>query len=96
MQISELVAGIAPSPTIAGAAKAKAVWKHFDATVGLKHIRVFHVNDSKGKVGSHLDRHEHLGDGECGKPCFQALAKTRADKDEAEERWLELAELVEG
>lgn len=60
------------------AAKAKVVWKHFDATVGLKHIRVFHVNDSKGKVGSHLDRHEHLGDGECGKPCFQALAKTRA------------------
>jgi len=34
---------------------------------------VFHLNDSKGVLASRLDRHEHIGDGACGSPCFQAL-----------------------
>jgi deoxyribonuclease-4 len=36
---------------------------HFDKTLGLKNLKVFHLNDSKGDVGSHLDRHEHIGKG---------------------------------
>lgn len=38
----------------------------FDAACGLKHLKVWHVNDSKGKAGSHLDRHAHIGEGTIG------------------------------
>lgn len=34
--------------------------------LGLAHVRVLHVNDSKGACGSHLDRHEHIGAGHVG------------------------------
>jgi len=37
--------------------------EHFDKTLGLKNLKVFHLNDSKGDLGSHLDRHEHIGKG---------------------------------
>jgi deoxyribonuclease-4 len=37
-----------------------------DATCGLKNVRALHINDSKGKAGSHLDRHEHIGLGTIG------------------------------
>lgn len=42
---------------------------------------VFHLNDSKGACGSRLDRHEHIGDGVCGKACFRALLATSAFAD---------------
>lgn len=38
----------------------------FSRVVGMEHLRVMHLNDSKGKVGSHLDRHEHIGQGWVG------------------------------
>jgi deoxyribonuclease-4 len=38
----------------------------FARIVGMEHLRVMHMNDSKGKVGSHLDRHEHIGQGWVG------------------------------
>lgn len=38
----------------------------FARIVGMEHLRVMHLNDSKGKVGSHLDRHEHIGQGWVG------------------------------
>jgi deoxyribonuclease-4 len=44
-------------------ASAATVLKHFDALCGLEHVRVLHLNDSKGKLASHLDRHEHIGMG---------------------------------
>lgn len=34
--------------------------------VGLKRIRCWHLNDSKGDCGSRLDRHEHIGRGRIG------------------------------
>lgn len=39
----------------------------FDATCGLEHLRVVHVNDSKAPTGSRLDRHEHVGVGTIGR-----------------------------
>jgi len=33
------------------------VWERFDQEVGLTHLKCLHLNDSKGKPGSHLDRH---------------------------------------
>lgn len=38
-----------------------------DQTVGRKQVHVIHVNDSKGGLGSHQDRHEHIGAGQLGR-----------------------------
>jgi len=40
---------------------------------GCKHLRVVHLNDSQGSLGSRLDRHAAIGAGQCGRACFQAL-----------------------
>lgn len=45
----------------------------FDSVIGLAHLQVVHANDSKGGLGSHLDRHEHIGDGEIGLEAFRLL-----------------------
>ncbi|MEO9319285.1 MAG: deoxyribonuclease IV [Nitrososphaera sp.] len=42
------------------------VMEEFDRTVGLDAIRVIHLNDSKGGLGSKLDRHEDIGKGNIG------------------------------
>ena len=44
----------------------------FDRIIGLNHLLVVHVNDSKNIRGAHKDRHENLGYGEIG---FEALCK---------------------
>ena len=41
--------------------------------VGLDRIKAFHLNDSKGALGSHLDRHEAIGDGQIGIEGFRRL-----------------------
>jgi len=38
-------------------------FKLFDKTIGLKKLKMFHVNDSKKGLGSRVDRHEHIGKG---------------------------------
>ena len=42
-------------------------------TVGLERIRCWHVNDSQGDCGSHLDRHTHIGQGRLGNAAFRNL-----------------------
>lgn len=44
-----------------------------EKTVGLARLHFIHANDSKGALGDHKDRHEHIGDGQIGKPGFAAL-----------------------
>jgi deoxyribonuclease-4 len=41
-----------------------------DEVLGLDRIPVIHANDSKGELGSHLDRHEHIGEGRIGLTAF--------------------------
>jgi deoxyribonuclease-4 len=41
--------------------------------VGLDRVKAFHLNDSKGACGSHLDRHEGIGDGHIGLAGFRLL-----------------------
>ena len=43
----------------------------FDRLCGLAFLKVFHINDSKGGVGSHLDRHTHIGEGTIGGPALR-------------------------
>ncbi|MDP2893111.1 MAG: deoxyribonuclease IV, partial [Sulfurimonas sp.] len=41
-------------------------WSEFDKIIGFKHLMGMHINDSKAKFGSHVDRHNSLGAGEIG------------------------------
>ncbi|MCE7974574.1 MAG: deoxyribonuclease IV [Leptolyngbya sp. PLA1] len=45
---------------------ARKVLEVFDSMCGMQHLKVWHLNDSKGKLGSRLDRHTHIGEGEVG------------------------------
>jgi len=47
--------------------------KALDAAVGLGRVRAFHLNDSKGGLGSRLDRHEHIGRGAIGLEAFRLI-----------------------
>ncbi|HEV1288199.1 MAG TPA: deoxyribonuclease IV [Bryobacteraceae bacterium] len=44
-----------------------------DRILGLEHVRVIHANDSKGALGSHVDRHQHIGEGYIGIDGFRRL-----------------------
>lgn len=54
-------------------AEYRATMKEFDRQIGLKRLRVFHVNDSKKPQGSRVDRHAHLGQGYLGLEPFRFL-----------------------
>ena len=41
--------------------------------VGLDNVGAFHLNDSKKPLGSRVDRHQHIGEGELGLEPFQFL-----------------------
>jgi len=50
----------------------------FDQVVGLDRLGTLHVNDSKTPLGSNVDRHINLGDGELGrKGCAAFLSEPR-------------------
>ena len=44
-----------------------------DEAVGLDRLKCLHVNDSKRELGSRVDRHEHVGEGELGDAAFRLL-----------------------
>lgn len=50
----------------------------FDENVGLKTLKVLHLNDSRGKLGSHLDRHEHIGRGYIGEEGFRIIVNHKS------------------
>jgi len=41
--------------------------------IDTSYLMCFHVNDSKGTLGSHLDRHTHIGEGNIGEDGFKNL-----------------------
>lgn len=56
--------------TTAGVA---AMVEAFDRAIGLRRLRALHLNDSKAALGSHLDRHENIGQGTIGVAGFRAI-----------------------
>jgi deoxyribonuclease-4 len=47
--------------------------EEFDRVVGLNWLKVLHLNDAKKGLGSKLDRHAHIGEGELGIEAFRLL-----------------------
>jgi deoxyribonuclease-4 len=45
----------------------------FNEAIGIDRLRFFHLNDSKRELGSHVDRHEHIGKGKIGLNGFRLL-----------------------
>lgn len=47
--------------------------KEFNKQLGLSKLKLIHLNDSKTDLGSHVDRHEHIGQGKIGLKGFRAF-----------------------
>ncbi len=54
--------------------------QRLDITVGLEKLRLVHLNDSKGALGSKIDRHEHIGMGTIGEQGFRNILQSRLGK----------------
>lgn len=59
----------------------------FERVVGLKPLKVWHLNDSKKPLGSHVDRHEHIGRGCVGLAAFGVIC--------ADERFRRMPKILE-
>ncbi|HUE75801.1 MAG TPA: deoxyribonuclease IV [Chloroflexota bacterium] len=47
--------------------------EELDREVGLDKLEIIHANDSKGALGSNVDRHDNIGHGQLGEETFAAL-----------------------
>ncbi len=65
----------------------EAMMAELEQEIGLATVGCWHFNDSKGKLGSHVDRHEHIGQGEIGLEGFRQIIN--------DERWYGIAMLLE-
>ncbi|HUF27603.1 MAG TPA: deoxyribonuclease IV [Gemmatimonadaceae bacterium] len=63
------------------------VWTRFDDVIGLEHLWVMHLNDSKVPFGSRRDRHQLIGFGTIGEEPFRRIMN--------EERLAHAAKLIE-
>lgn len=51
----------------------EATMREFDRVIGVKRLKLFHLNDSKKPLGSRVDRHEHIGKGCLGMEPFRFI-----------------------
>jgi deoxyribonuclease IV len=56
-------------------------FKQFGRLVGFDRLKVLHLNDSKKPLGSHVDRHEHIGRGCLGLEPFRRIVNDRRFRD---------------
>ena len=68
----------------------------FDRIVGFRYLRGMHLNDAMKPLGSRVDRHAPLGEGQIGTECFRYIARDARFDDMPliletpdEERWPE-------
>jgi deoxyribonuclease-4 len=52
--------------------------KELDSTVGVRAVRVLHLNDSKKDLGTRVDRHDHIGKGFIGLDGFRPFVRDEA------------------
>ncbi len=55
-------------------------FKEFDNIVGMNKLEAFHLNDARKPLGSRVDRHEQIGDGEIGLHAFWQLVNDKRFK----------------
>mgnify|MGYP001049920743 CR=1 FL=1 len=58
-----------------------------DSVIGLENIFLFHLNDSKKCLGTRVDRHDHIGQGEIGIRAFELIMN--------DERFLKVPKIME-
>ena len=51
----------------------EATWKEFERHVDPEVLLAIHLNDSKGDLGSRIDRHDHIGKGLLGMDAFRMM-----------------------
>ena len=61
--------------------------KRLDSIVGLKRVKVWHLNDSKKPLGSRVDRHDHIGRGLIGLEGFRPIVR--------DARWAKIPKILE-
>ena len=61
--------------------------KDLDAAVGGGRVKVWHLNDSKKPLASHVDRHEHVGRGTIGDDGFRPIVRDK--------RWRDVPKILE-
>ena len=52
-----------------------ATFAEFDRIIGFEYLRGMHLNDAMRVLGSRIDRHSPLGEGEIGWECFRYIAE---------------------
>ena len=52
-----------------------ATFAEFDRIIGFNYLRGMHLNDAMRPLGSRIDRHSPLGEGEIGWECFRYIAE---------------------
>ena len=57
--------------------KIKKMFSEFDKYIGLKWLKLAHVNDSKFGPGEHKDRHEHIGKGKIGEEGMKLILTSK-------------------
>lgn len=72
-----VAAGYALSP----ARQFRATIAEFDKLIGLRRLKVFHLNDSLKPVGSRVDRHQHIGTGFVGLDAFRRIVRDPQFRD---------------
>ena len=65
--------GFAAGYDLRGTEAVSQVIELFDDTLGLERLKLVHLNDSKGSLGSRIDRHEHIGLGRIGEEGFRSI-----------------------
>ena len=63
------------------------LWRDFDHHLGLSHLKVIHLNDSKKECASRVDRHEAIGKGFIGEKGFSFLMN--------DERFFDIPKILE-
>ncbi len=53
----------------------------FERIVGTQRIKVLHLNDTEKELGSHIDRHTHIGQGQIGLEAFRMLVNDPRFRD---------------
>jgi deoxyribonuclease-4 len=55
--------------------------REIEKTIGIRRVKVLHLNDSKKALGSRVDRHDHIGRGTIGLEGFRPFVRDEAFVD---------------